>query len=60
MQPYSEFIRLIGRVLRQHLPPTPAPSPELQALLLQLAVREAERAHYGGRGTPRGRSSHKT
>jgi hypothetical protein len=43
------MIRLLGRVLRQHLGLTPAPSPELQALLLRLAVREVERAHYGGR-----------
>jgi hypothetical protein len=48
MQPHNEMIRQIGRVLRQHLGLTPTPSPELQALLLRLAVREAERAHYGG------------
>ena len=49
MHPHSEIVRQIGRVLRQHLGLTPLPSPELQVLLLRLAVREAERAHYGGR-----------
>jgi hypothetical protein len=49
MQPHRETTRLLGQVLRQHLAPAPLPSPELQALLLRLALREAERAHYGAR-----------
>lgn len=39
-----ETIRLLGKVLREHLGLEARPSPELQALLLRLAVREAERA----------------
>ena len=48
MQPHSQTPRLIGKVLRQHLPLSPQLPPELQALLLRLALLETERSHYGG------------
>jgi hypothetical protein len=48
MQPHSQTPRLLGQVLRQHLPLSPQLPPELQALLLRLALLETERRHYGG------------
>jgi hypothetical protein len=49
MQPQPETRCLIGKVLRQHLPLHHQLPPELQALLLRLALLETERSHYGGR-----------
>jgi hypothetical protein len=49
MQPHPETPRLIGKVLRQHLPLHHQLPPDLQALLLRLALLETERSHYGGR-----------
>jgi len=48
----SETSRRLGAVLREHLPPPPALPPELQALLLRLALAETERRHYGGSSNP--------
>lgn len=47
MQPGNETTRLIGKVLREHLTPTQRLPPDLQALLLRLALLDAERRHYG-------------
>lgn len=47
MQPMSDTTRRLGAVLRQHLPPAASLPPELKALLLRLALAEAERRHYG-------------
>jgi hypothetical protein len=51
MQPGNETARLIGKVLREHLTPSQRLPNELKALLLRLALLDAERRHYGaGRG----------
>jgi hypothetical protein len=52
MQPMSDTTRRLGAVLRQHLPPAASLPPELKALLLRLALAEAERRHYGGSTNP--------
>jgi hypothetical protein len=42
-----DLLKAIGPSIRDLMPPSPPPT-DLQALLLRLAMREAERAHYGG------------
>jgi hypothetical protein len=46
----DDTCRRLGQALRQQLPLTPALPPELQALLLRLALAEAERRHYAAPG----------
>jgi len=49
----NETTRLIGKAMREHLTPSPPLPPDLQALLLRLALLEAELRHYGaGRARP--------
>jgi hypothetical protein len=53
MQSGNETTRLIGKVLRAHLTPSERLPPDLQALLLRLALLDTERRHYGaGRARP--------
>ncbi|HEU0159079.1 MAG TPA: hypothetical protein VFR00_07190 [Hyphomicrobiaceae bacterium] len=46
----SETTRRLGQALRQEMPLCQPLPPELQALLLRLALAEAERRHYGASG----------
>ena len=49
----NETTRLIGKVLREHVTPPQRLPCDLQALLLRLALLDAERRHYGaGRARP--------
>ena len=53
MHSHTQTSRLIGKIMRQHLAPSAPLPPELQALLLRLALLDAERRHYGiGRARP--------
>jgi len=47
MQLGNETTRLIGKMLREHSPPPQRLPGDLQALLLRLALLDAERRHYG-------------
>jgi hypothetical protein len=47
MKPKYDLLKAIGPGIRDLMPPSPPPT-DLQVLLLRLAMREAERAHYGG------------
>ncbi len=47
MQPGNETTRLLGKPLRELLTPSERLPPEMQALLLRLALLDAERRHYG-------------
>jgi len=42
----SETTRRLGQALREAMPLTQGLPPELQALLLRLALADAERRHY--------------
>ena len=46
MHPTCETTRRLGHALREELPPIQVLPLELQALLLRLALAEAERRHY--------------
>ena len=48
MHPQHEMSRLIGKLMRAHLTPSTPLPPDLKALLLRLALLDAERRHYGG------------
>ena len=43
----TETARRLGQALREEMPLSQLLPPELQALLLRLALAEAERRHYG-------------
>jgi hypothetical protein len=47
MRPKYDLLKSIGPGIRDLMPPSPPPT-DLQVLLLRLAMKEAERAHYGG------------
>lgn len=47
MQPGNETTRLLGKRLRELVTPSERLPPDLQALLLRLALLDAERRHYG-------------
>jgi len=46
MHPSNETTRRLGQVLREAMPLAQGLPPELQALLLRLALADAERRHY--------------
>jgi hypothetical protein len=48
MKPKYDLLKSIGPGIRDLMLPSPAPT-DLQVVLLRLALREAERSHYGGR-----------
>ncbi len=47
MKQKYDLLKAIGPGIRELMPPSPPPT-DLQVLLLRLAMREAERAHYRG------------
>jgi hypothetical protein len=47
MKPKYDLLKAIGPCIRDLMPPSTPPT-DLQVLLLRLAMREAERAHYRG------------
>jgi hypothetical protein len=47
MKQKYDLLKAIGPGIRDLMPPSPSPT-DLQVLLLRLAMKEAERAHYGG------------
>jgi hypothetical protein len=47
MKPKYDLLKAIGPGIRDLMPPSTPPT-DLQVLLLRLAMREAERAHYRG------------
>ena len=47
MKPKYDLLKAIGPGIRDLMPPSPPPT-DLQVLLLRLAMRETERAHYCG------------
>ncbi len=47
MKPKYDLLKAIGLGIRDLMPPSPPPT-DLQVLLLRLAMKEAERAHYSG------------
>ena len=47
MKPKYDLLKAIGPGIRELMPLSPSPI-DLQVLLLRLAMREAERAHYCG------------
>jgi hypothetical protein len=47
MKQKYDLLKAIGPGIRDLMPPSPPPT-DLQVLLLRLAMREAERAHYRG------------
>jgi len=48
MKPKYDLLKAIGLGIRDLMPPSPPPT-DLQVLLLRLAMKEVERAHYSGR-----------
>ena len=56
MKPKYDLLKAIGPGIRDLMPPSPPPT-DLQVLLLRLAMREAERAHYRGSGELRVKSA---
>jgi hypothetical protein len=47
MERKSEVIRKLGAGLRERLPVEADLSPDMEVLVLRLAVQELERLHYG-------------
>jgi hypothetical protein len=47
MKQKYDLLKAIGPGIRDLMPPSPPPT-DLQVLLLRLAMRETERAHYCG------------
>lgn len=52
MRQKNQTARLIGGHYRSLVPVEAGLPPEIQALLLRLALREVERAHYGRHVSP--------
>jgi hypothetical protein len=52
MRQPNQIIRLLGEHYRQLAAVEPSLPIEMEVLLLRMALKEMERAHYGGRDRP--------
>jgi hypothetical protein len=53
MRQPNQTIRRLGEHYRELMPVEPTLPIEMEVLLLRLALKEIERAHYGGANQPR-------